>query len=376
METNNHHRALIALLKVPGMGPRSARLLLKRSGAEKAEDIFHMSPGDLSKIDGIGTEKAKNIIQFDQWDLVDKVLESTERVGATILSLADQHYPDLLRQTYDPPILLWIKGDPKALNEQAIAVVGTRNPGSYGLSQAEQWSRKLCGCGLGINSGLAYGVDSRAHKTAVECGGTTVAVLGSGIDWIYPDKNRKLAAQIAENGGAVITEHPPGTKPEAVHFPERNRIVSGMSHGVLVVESGIKGGSMITARLALDQNREVFVVPHQLGYLKGEGCNYLIKTGQGKLVQSIEDLTVELSLNLSSDQKSADSGISKPKKWEKESLSEEQKEVCRALEHEPLHVDKLSEQLETEPFKLASLLLEMEMAGLIQQRAGKYFELK
>lgn len=362
------------------MGPRLARLLLKKTGVENAEDIFKMSVQELSKIDGFGGERARNILKFDQWNLVDNVLKSTERAGASLLSLTDLHYPDLLRQIYDPPMILWIKGDPKALNKQAIAIVGTRNPGRYGLSQTEYWSRELCGFGLGINSGLAYGVDSRAHKTAVESGCTTVAVLGSGIDWIYPEKNRKLAAQITESGGAVITEYPPGSKPDAVNFPERNRIVSGMSYGVLVVESGVKGGSMITARLALDQNREVFVVPHPLEYMKGEGCNYLIKTGQGKLVQSTKDIIDELSLQISGDgpgngeSVAVQNGI---KKWEEtDDLDEGEIKLCSALAGGSLHIDQIAEEMDTQPYRLSPVLLELEMKGLVEQKAGKYFELK
>lgn len=376
METNNHHRALIALLQVPNLGSKTVRMLLKTTNVRSAEELFTLSPGEIQRVEGIGPGTAKNLIHFKGWDAVDKQIEKAQKLGAFPLSQNDPHYPDLLKQIYDPPVVLWVKGNLEALSKPGVAVVGTRNPGRYGLNQAEWWSKKIVESGLSVNSGLAYGIDSKAHQTTVENGGTTVAVLGSGIDWIYPERNRGLADKIVKSGGAVMTEYPPGTKPDAGNFPERNRIVSGMSHGVLVVESGIKGGSMITARLALDQNREVFVVPQQLGYLKGEGGNFLLKMGQGKLVQTIEDLTVELSLTLSGDQKSVDSVNPKPKKWINESLSEEQKEICIALENEPLHIDKLSDQLETEPFKLANVLLEMELAGLIQQRAGKYFELK
>lgn len=376
MEITNHHRALVALLQVPKLGLRTVRQLLKTTNVKSAVELFSIPPGEIQKVDGMGPAIAKNIFQFNGWDAVDRQIEKARKAGAFLISQNDPYYPELLKQIYDPPVVLWVKGNPEALSKAGVAVVGTRNPGRYGLNQAAWWTQKIVESGLSVNSGLAYGVDSVAHQTTVDKNGTTVAVLGSGIDWIYPERNRVLADKIAKSGGAVMTEYPPGTKPDAGNFPERNRIVSGMSHGVLVVESGIKGGSMITARLALDQNREVFVVPHPLGYLKGEGCNYLLKMGQGKLVQSIDDLTVELSLNLSGEHISTGSNRSEPKKWENESLPEDQKEICLALENEPLHIDKLSEQLETEPFKLAPILLEMEMAGFIKQRAGKYFELK
>lgn len=363
-------------MHVPGLGLRLARLLLKRTGVEDASALFSMSVRELSKIDGFADERARSIARFDQWETVDRVIKRTEKSGASLLALSDPGYPNMLKQIYDPPIILWMKGSSEALNRQAVAVVGTRNPGRYGLSQAEYWSRELTGRGIGINSGLAYGIDACAHKTAVECGGSTVAVLGSGIDWIYPRKNRGLAAKMIQQGGAVITEYPPGTKPDAVNFPERNRIVSGMSHGVLVVESGIKGGSMITARLALDQNREVFVVPHRLNYMKGEGCNFLIKMGQGKLVQTPEDILEELSLELNDEAGREVTDDSASEKWRSESLADDQKELCQTLSDGALHIDQLAEKLGTDPFKLAPKLLDLELMGLIRQKAGKYFELR
>jgi DNA processing protein len=375
LEISNNHRALVALLQVPNFGPRTVRQLLKHSRVESAEDIFSLSVREIQKIDGIGADSALKLTKFNDWKKVDRLIEKTKKAGASLVGINDPHYPDLLKHIYDPPVVLWVKGDPQALKKPGLAVVGTRNPGRYGLEQSEEWSKKFVDAGLSVISGLAYGVDAKAHRTAVEHGGTTIAVLGSGIDWIYPQKNRALAEKISSGGGAVITEYPPGTKPDAGNFPERNRIVSGMSHGVLVVESGIKGGSMITARLALDQNREVFVVPHQLGYLKGEGCNYLVKMGQGKLVQSFEDIAEEISIELHDESGTQNSRVNSTKKWENETLPEEHTQICITLGSEALHVDQLAEKLDTEPFKLAPLLLEMEMMGLLKQKAGKYFEL-
>jgi DNA processing protein len=377
LEITNQHRALIGLLQVPNFGVRTARVVLKETGVEHAEDLFRLSVPDLLKINGVGKERAVSLTKFDDWDEVDRILEKTDKSGAQLISLSEPKYPMMLRQTFDPPIILWVKGNPSAISKPGIAVVGTRNPGRYGLNQAEEWSRKICGAGLSINSGLAYGIDAKAHKTAIDSGGTTVAVLGSGIDRIYPNRNRGLAAEIIEKNGAVITEYPPGSIPDAVNFPERNRIVSGISHGTLVVESGVKGGSMITARLALDQNREVFVVPHQLGYLKGEGCNYLIRTGQGKLVQKLDDLLEELSVQTQNGTGLCVEPSVQSKKWESaEDLLEQEVKLCKSLSEKSLHIDHLAEKMETEPFKLSPILLELEMKGLIRQKAGKYFELK
>lgn len=377
MEITSHHRALVGLMQVPGFGVRMARNLLNQSGVENAEDCFNMIETDLLKIDGLGRNRISDLLSFDDWDSVDKVLERTVKLGARLVALTDPDYPPMLKQTYDPPVILWVRGDVAALSKEALAVVGTRNPGSYGLSETERWSKKLVAAGLSVNSGLAYGVDAKAHRTALEQEGTTVAVMGSGIDWVYPAKNRRLADQIIKNGGALITEYPPGSKPDAVNFPERNRIVSGLSYGVLVVESGIKGGSMITARLALDQNREVFVVPHPLGYLKGEGCNYLIRTGQGKLVQTFEHVLEELSIRLQKGENEKAAAKPAGQKWkEAGDLTEQETALCRTLSNETLHVDQLAEKLDTQPFKLSPLLLELEMKGLIRQKAGKYFELE
>lgn len=373
MEITNHHRALIALMQVPNFGPPTVRKLIRNSKVKDPNELFNLPLPVLEKIDGMGKIRARNIIDFDDWDAVDKIIRRTKEIGAKIIGIQDPEYPELLKHIYDPPILFWLLGNPDVLNEPGVAVVGTRNPGKYGLDQARSWGQKLVENGICINSGLAYGIDSAAHQTAVKHGGKTIAVLGSGIDWIYPNKNRKLAAKITESGGAVITEFPPGTKPDAGNFPERNRVVSGMSYGVLVVESGIKGGSMITARSALDQNREVFVIPHPLNYMKGEGCNYLIRTGQGKLVQTMEDILLEISIETETSTESVKGEVQK--EWREMKLDKESVQICEILEGNKLHIDQLSEQVEQPTYKLMSVLLELEMKGAIRQKAGKYFEL-
>lgn len=372
MTINNHHRALIALLQVPEFGARRAKILLQKTGVDSAEDLFKLKLPDLLRIDGFGEQISLKLAEFDDWEKVDSILEKTEKSGARLIAVDEEQYPELLRQIYDPPPVIWVKGDLSVLNQPGIAVIGTRQPGPYGVKQAEWWTEKLVQKGICINSGLAYGVDAKAHQAALNNSGKTIAVLGSGIDVMYPAKNSRLATQIIESGGAVITEYPPGSAPDAGNFPERNRIVSGMSHGVLVIESGIKGGSMITARCALDQNREVFVVPHPLGYMKGEGCNYLIRTGQGKLVQSVRDILDEVSIS-EDENRSTD----KPQKqsWKELDLPDEAVQICSLLENDALHIDQLSETLKKPTFKLLPLLLDLEMQGAIKQKAGKYFEL-
>jgi DNA processing protein len=371
LERKHHHRYLLALLNVPELGLQRTRVLLQKTGVPHAHKLFEMSPSELMRIDGIGRQVANNLTGFKDWDSVDRVLDYTEKCGAATLSIGDERYPELLKHIYDPPVLLWYKGDAEVFRTPGVAVIGTRRPSGYALDQTGEWVRRLVSSGLCINSGLAYGVDARAHQTALESSGKTIAVLGSGIDVIYPAKNKKLAAEIINNGGAVVSEYPPGTPPDAGNFPGRNRIVSGISYGTLVIESGVKGGSMITARYALDQNREVFVVPHQLGFVRGEGNNYLIRTGQGKLVQSIGDILDELGMEAAGNEKRAE-----PKnRWQQLDLNNQQRELCSLLEGESMHIDKISEKLDQPTYKLLPLILDLEILGVVRQRAGKMFEL-
>ena len=373
MKRRNHYRALLALQRVPDLGLRRIKLLLDKTGVNDASELFGMRARDLLRIDGIGEAVAKNVAAFDRWPETDNILEKTEKTGASIVSIDDAEYPGYLRHIYDPPVLLWIKGDKRVLDQDGVAIIGTRRPSKYGMDQAIKWARSLSDAGLCINSGLAYGVDAVAHKSTLDAGGKTVAVLGSGIDVIYPAKNKHLADRIIETGGAVITEYPPGTPPDAVNFPGRNRIVSGMSRGVLVIESGIKGGSMITARYALDQNREVFVIPHTLNHMRGEGCNYLIKTGQGKLVQKPEDIFDEISIHTN------DSAVpAKPEefnKWKSLELTGQGIEICQILSGGYLHIDQISVKSGKPTYQLLPQLLELEMLGAVRQKAGKYFGL-
>ncbi|TVQ66696.1 MAG: DNA-protecting protein DprA [Balneolaceae bacterium] len=373
-ERKRHYRGLIGLLKVHDLGPRRIRVLLEKTRVRTADDIFSIPVNRLLSIDGIGVSSANNISSFDGWDDVDEIIGMTERAGADLIAFDDPHYPELLRHIFDPPVLLWVLGEKETLSNDGLAVIGTRNPGRYGKEQAEKWSARIVSSGLMVNSGLAYGVDTIAHQTTLNNGGRTVAVLGSGIDVIYPARNKSLVKAIIDKGGAVITEYLPGTKPVAVNFPGRNRIVSGMSHGVIVIESKIKGGSMITARYALDQNREVFVVPHPLGDLSGEGCNYLIKTAQGKLIQSFQDILDEISVPVNGEKRS-ESKSGSLKKWKGMELNATETKICEILEKGELHIDKLSENMGIQVQELHASLLELELRGALKQRAGKIFHL-
>lgn len=366
-------REFAALGLVPNLGAYRIRLLMQR--VDHPQEIFRLDSETLVQVEGIGPTVASSIQTFNRWDEVDRLLELTLKSGSQIISYQDERYSKLLREIFDPPILLWVKGKPELLSSQGVAVVGTRRATDYGKRQATYFSKELVGKGLTVVSGLAYGVDAVAHKTALEAGGKTIAVLGSGIDNIYPAKHMALARQIEESGGAVISEFPPETNPDAGNFPVRNRIVSGLTLGTLVIESGLKGGSMITARSALDQNREVFAIPHSLDNRNGEGCNAIIKRGWGKLVQDIDDILVELPVEMDT---AHGSSVAKTKKdtWKRLELDDLSVSICELLEKESIHIDKLSESLKMPPHKLLPKLLELEMMNCVRQTAGKNFELQ
>ncbi len=371
MERNNYHRDLLALTMVPGLGNQRIHKLLRYF--KSTGDIFKGDVRKIRQIEGLGPSIASQIVTFDSWHEVDRIIDRTNKIGATLIAFGDSSYPPLLRQIFDSPPLLWMLGDSEALVKPGIAVVGTRNADRYGRDQAEYWASELVRSGLTVVSGLAYGIDTFSHISTLQQNGITVGVLGSGIDWIYPETNRGLAARIINSGGAIVTEYPPGTKPDAGNFPARNRLVSGISLGVLVVQSGIKGGSMITARTALDQNREVFVVPHSLAQNSGAGNNFLIQTGQGKLICNIDDLLTEIPYQ-SVDSEPVDN--EKHTKWQLKGLKGIKLDICTILSDGILQIDILAERAGKTTFDLLPVLLELEMEGIVVQSAGKYFELK
>lgn len=365
-------REFVALHLVPGLGAQRIRLLLQ--AVDHPQHIFRMDRGELQSIYGIGPKTAEDIVLFDDWTEVDRILKKTADIGAGLMTFWDEDYPRLLREIYDPPLLLWIKGNRQALQTDSVAVVGTRKAGSYGKDAATYFARGLSKSGLTVISGLAYGIDGAAHQATVEANGCTIGVLGSGIDVIYPSPHKKLAADIIDTGGAIISEFPLGAAPDAGNFPVRNRIVSGMSLGTLVVASGIAGGSMITAKLALDQNREVFVVPHPIGTPNAIGCNNLIQRGMGKLVQDVEDILAEIEVHVSKNEEISD--LSDSPAWTSLELDELSTAICKTLQKNPLHIDDLAEQVGAKSHMLLPKLLELEMQECIRQTSGKNFELR
>lgn len=343
---------------------------------EHPAELFTMSSEAIQKMDGFGAALANEIVGFDDWEQVDAILNKTKQTGALLIGFGDEDYPHLLQQIYDPPIVLWVKGNTSVLSTDSVSMVGTRRATQYGQEQAQHFAAQLVAEQFTIVSGLALGIDGVSHKTAIKEGGKTVAVLGSGIDVIYPYSHSGLARDIVESGGAVVSEFEPGTQPDAGNFPERNRIVSGLSLGTLVVESGLKGGSMITAQSTLEQNREVFVIPHSLENVNGIGCNHLIKRGAGKLVQQVEDMLEELPVFYQQELNLDDEPEQDERHWKELDLDDTAISICELLEEKEMHIDVMGEALAMPTHQLSSKLLELEMQDCIRQKAGKNFELK
>jgi DNA processing protein len=353
----------IALSLVPGIGCVLYKRLIDYF--KKAEAVFDASLQELMNIDGIGHETALAIKNFDQGDLVENWLSMAKKVNARILTLEDEDYPTNLMRINNPPPVLYMKGEIKKDDHFAAAVVGSRTPSGYGELAARSISRDLAAEGITIVSGMARGIDAISHKEALSAGGRTIAVLGSGIDVIYPPENRELFNKICRNG-AVITEFPVSTPPDAVNFPNRNRIISGLSLGVVIVEAGVKSGSLITAKFAVSQGKKVFAVPGQIGSVGSRGTNKLIKEG-AMLVESADDVMSAI-LPQYRDYKENRGGVKRG-----ENLSETAKQILTTLTEGPLHIDTVAAKSRLNINEVSSILLNLELSGLIIQLPGKIF---
>lgn len=355
----SEREALLALTLVPGVGPGRIRALVAALGSAQA--VREASPHTLAQVDGIGRQTALAIAHFDAAGAVAAQLDRAARVGAYLVTWWDDAFPPLLRETFDPPVVLWVRGDLVA-EAPAVALVGTRRATEYGRQTAHALAAALAARGVTVVSGLAYGIDAAAHRGALEGGGRTVAVLGSGADRIYPGRHAELARAITEQG-AVVSEFPLGAAPDAVNFPRRNRIVSGMSLGTIVVEAFEAGGALITARLALEQNREVFAVPHPLNSPAGAGCNRLIQQLGAKLILDVDDVLEELGL-----QAPAEPGGGAPP-----DLNPVEQALYDALDATPVHIDALCLRTGLDPSTALVYLLSLEFKGVVAQMAGKQF---
>jgi DNA processing protein len=369
----------IALNMTPGVGPRVTARLLEHFGS--AESIFDAPRRELARL-RLPPETIESIASRELHERAETEIERVRKLGGDILVLDDGVYPALLRETYDPPVVLYVKGAwEECLERPCVAVVGSRRCSTYGQNAALMMSRELAQRGVTIVSGLARGIDASAHRGAIEAGGRTVAVMGTGLDQIYPRDHKKLADEILKRGGALVTQFPLGTPPVSENFPYRNRVISGLSLGVLVVEAAENSGSLITARLAMEQNREVFAVPGNITSRNSFGTNYLIKGAGAKLVQQWQDVAGELPPEIATQLLPPPSRKSKKKgelldqlELSPPDLSEQERSVFKLLSTDtPQQIDTLAEGTKLSITQLTSALLALEMRELIRALPGMCF---
>jgi DNA processing protein len=372
--------AWLALILTPAMGTTRTWRVMKQLG--EPGRLFEAS---LTELEGLGmpAHSAQYVFEGKAKAAAEEEWNRVRESGGSTLTPADEAYPKRLREIYDPPAVLWIRGDVRLLSRAGIAVVGTRHPSPYGIGMAEMLSRDLAARGLTILSGMARGVDTAAHKGALEARGKTVAVWGTGIDVIYPKENKKLAEQILESGGAIVSEYPLGTFPAPQNFPIRNRILSGMSVGVLVIEAAEHSGTRITARLAMEQNRDIYAVPGNVTNKNAWGPNTLIKQG-AKLTATWEDVWEDLSseLRLQLEDEMGVKGRDESKEGSSASLFSETRlsgherlVLDRLRQDETTQLDELIEHLDGElgSAEIFTALFELELAGHVRQLPGKNY---
>ena len=363
----------IALTLVKGLGNVLICRLIDDCGS--AEKVFETAKtaGALAQIDGIGVETENLVKNFSGWEKAEKEISRARKLGFGISTLTDKEYPANLKEIHSAPPVLYVFGEIKERDRLSIAVVGSRYSSKYGTDTAKSFSRELAEKGVCIISGMARGIDSAAHKGAISAGGRTVAVLGTGLDVIYPPENHELYRNIAKNG-AVVSAFPLGTKPDKNNFPERNSVISGLSLGTVVVQAARKSGALITASLALEQKREVFAVPGRIGENSSAGTNYLIKRG-AKLVESADDITEEIPAmkNLQDG-----SGKNTRKAFEQKlaGLPEDRRNLLSLIRRQPLHIDEIAEKSGEPVSSLSMVMLELEMEGLAEKIEGGFYQAK
>lgn len=362
--------AFLALNLLPGIGPVRVRKLLDEIG--QPEEILSASVSLLQKVPGIGKEMAGQISSWeDRVDLEEEKRRMTDH-GIVALTIDEDGYPPALREIHDPPFLLYVKGEITKTDAAAIGVVGSRRMTHYGKEQATKLSYQLAKAGFCILSGLARGIDTAAHEAALAAGGRTIAVLGSGIGHLYPPENAELAERISQNG-AVISEFPVLYVPDKQSFPLRNRIVAGMSQGLLVVEAPARSGSLITANQALEQGRSVFAVPGPINRPNSEGCHRLIRSGATLVCHAqdvIDELEAEIhSLGLQFHEETSAEEAARPGLV----LSDGEREILSRMEGIENTIDSLAETTGLPAGVVSAHLLHLEMKALVKQLPGKFF---
>jgi DNA processing protein len=346
----------LALSMLRGIERFNTGTLIERFGGP--EEVFNAGPGVL---EGFSAPFSRLVAGFKDWDRVAREMELALKKGARLVAYDDPSYPQSLKMTFDPPCLLYMMGNDYREDSPAIGIVGTRHPSQYGTSMAETLARDLAYSGVNIVSGMARGCDTSAHKGALNAGGFTTAVLGTGVDEVYPREAKKLYAEIIEKG-VVISEYLMGTPPQPYNFPKRNRIISGLSMGVAVVEAPLRSGSLMTARLALEYGREVFAFPGQVTSPKSSGTNRLIKDG-ATLIEGARDIMEALCLPSAGQRQAAE--VIMPEG--------DEKLLFDALGKGVVQIDSLCEKTGLSAARTSMLLLDMELKGMVEQKPGKSF---
>ena len=373
----------LVLALTPEMGP--TRIARAVEGLGSAERVFEASLTELESV-GMPARAAQFVFEGRAHEAAEEQAARASEEGAVYLTREDREYPERLLEIYDPPAVLWVRGEAALLARPGIAVVGTRQPSPYGSGMAEMLSRDLAGRGLVIQSGMARGVDSAAHKGALDAGGKTLAVWGTGIDVVYPKENKKLAERIVGSGGAVVSEFPMGTFPAPQNFPIRNRTLSGMSLGVLVIEAGEYSGTRITARCAMEQNRDVYAVPGNVTNKNAWGPNTLIKQG-AKLTATWEDVWEELPAQVKRELEEAMGVADQPESnmggaaslfdsdADRELPEPERMVLERLRRDEATQLDELMEGLGVRlgSAEVFTALFELELRGRVRQMPGKNY---
>ncbi|MFV2060915.1 MAG: DNA-processing protein DprA [Gammaproteobacteria bacterium] len=369
-EQQQQYRYWLMLAKTPGVGTKTYTKLLEQFGSPEA--VFKASSDNLVA-SGLNT-KSLNFIKSPDWSLLDADFRWAEQELAHIVALTDDSYPQLLREIADPPPVLYVYGQLSVLSLNPFAMVGSRNPSKTGSETAFAFAKHLSSMGFSIVSGLALGIDAASHEGALAADGPTIAVTGTGLDRVYPAKHKDIAHKISDKG-ALVSEFPPGTAPIPGNFPRRNRIISGLSYGVLVVEAALKSGSLITARLAVEQGREVFAVPGSIHHSQAKGCNALIREG-AKLVETAQHVLEEFQgigsvmLDNLSQSKYGNNDMQLETSNKSGDLDEDYQKVLGGVGFEPTSVDMVINRSGLTADAVCSMLLVLELRGYINPASG------
>ena len=356
----------LALGRVKGLGGVGFKKLVSTFG--DPTEAFFASSADLQQVEGLHREVIDGLVNFSGWGEIDDELRRVRDAGVEIVRFTASQYPERLRMIADPPPFLYIKGVLKAEDDHGVAIVGSRSASDYGRRVARDLARGLVSLGFTVVSGMARGIDGSAHESALYAGGRTIAVLGSGVERAYPPEHEGLYRRISENG-AVISEFPVGTRPMAFNFPARNRLISGLSLGVVVVEATEKSGSLITAAMAVEQGREVFAVPGEAGASRSRGAHRLIRQG-AKLVETVDDIIEEIAPQLL--HRSGRAVAAAPPTLPP-SASETTRKIFALLQENTLQVDQVIERSAVPAAQVLEILLDLELQGFIRQSPGKIY---